>query len=89
MSRIYFYVVDVGGEWEVATRDDRRWAAPLRFRSRDDAIRCATRIARAEWSTSDCPTGVRVATTLGDWADERTFGRDPPEVRSLDERRGL
>lgn len=73
MVRHYYYVCDVGSEWEVRPGLDPI-AAARRFNSQAAAIAAAAKFAREEWKLLGRPTGVRVPDLNGQWRDEITFG---------------
>jgi len=75
MARHWFYVVDVGGEWEVRVQTAAPQVPRLAYPDSFAATDAAERIAKAEWNTTQEPTGVRIQTGLGGWRDTRTFGR--------------
>ena len=75
MSRHFYYVVDVGSEWEVRS-GLRPEVAARRFPNQAEAVAAAAALARDDWQLLGRPTGIRVPDLLGQWRDEITFGDD-------------
>lgn len=80
-GRLYFMVSqDEAGHWRVSARDGATWTAPVQYASRGDAIEGAVRLARAEFTGTRRPTGVRVKLGPRNWATSHTFGHEAPAL---------
>lgn len=80
MGRCYYFVTEVDGLWQISLREPAEWIAPVRYPTKDEAIAGASKLARAEWTATSRPTGVRVRHAAGEWSTIEVFGREPPAV---------
>jgi hypothetical protein len=80
MVRGYYYVREIDGVWQISLHEPAEWVAPVRYDSKSEAVEGASKLARAEWTATTKPTGVRVRHGAGDWSTDATFGSEPPAL---------
>lgn len=74
-ERLYYYVLTVGGRWEVRVQGHPNGS--FMFDRKEDALNGARAGAKENWEKNGKPSGVRVQLQNGQWEEERTFGNDP------------